>query len=66
MDEQKPYVINYRMCHESSCETLCTSIYKEIALLLGMNPNIILDRLPNDILKLKPIKVFLHNFPFTH
>ena len=43
MDEQKPYVINYRMCHESSCETLCTSIYKEIALLLGMNPNIILD-----------------------
>ena len=43
MNEHQPFVVDYRMCHASSCATLCTSIYKEIALLLGMNPNIILD-----------------------
>ena len=42
MNEHQPFVVDYRMCHESSCLTLCNSIYNEIALLLGMNPNITL------------------------
>ena len=42
MNEQQPFVVDYRMCHESSCMTLCNSIYNEIALLLDMNPNITL------------------------
>ena len=42
MNEHQPFVVDYRMCHESSCTTLCNSIYNEIALLLGMNPNITL------------------------